>query len=150
VSRNDFTIADKTKRQREVDLVRNWIEVAAKMGGTRPPDFCRRSKNGRIHKGTGNGLDVNDIQTCVEVGKQHGVIIGLQNHNDFIQTADEINHLVEAIHSEWLGIILDTGSYRVHNPYDEIAKSIKHTVNWADKRKAFCEMELKWKPTWLD
>src|SRR5260221_13048021 len=78
-----------------------------------------------------------DLQTCEEVGKQYGVILGLQNHNDFIQTADEINHIVEAIHSEWLGIILDTGSYRVHDPYDEIAKSIKHTVNWQIKEKLF-------------
>jgi sugar phosphate isomerase/epimerase len=30
--RNDFTIADKTKRDQEVVLVKNWIEVAAKIG----------------------------------------------------------------------------------------------------------------------
>ena len=30
--RNDFTIADKIKREQEVALVKNWIEVAAKIG----------------------------------------------------------------------------------------------------------------------
>ena len=30
--RNDFTIADKSKREQEVALVKNWIEVAAKIG----------------------------------------------------------------------------------------------------------------------
>ena len=30
--RNDFTIADKNKRQQEVEHVKKWIEVASKMG----------------------------------------------------------------------------------------------------------------------
>ena len=78
-----------------------------------------------------------DIRTCVEYGKLHGVIIGLQNHNDFIQTADQVIKMIEAINSEWLGLILDTGSYRVLDPYEEIAKSIKYTVNWQIKEKIF-------------
>jgi sugar phosphate isomerase/epimerase len=78
-----------------------------------------------------------DTQTCVEYGKQHGVIIGLQNHNDFIKTADQLIKIIEMINSEWLGIILDTGSYRVNDPYEEIAKSIKYTVNWQIKSNVF-------------
>src|SRR5260221_13891529 len=30
--RNDFTLADKTKRQQEVELVKKWIQAAAKLG----------------------------------------------------------------------------------------------------------------------
>src|SRR5258706_5271503 len=135
--RNDFTIADKSKRQLEVELVKKWIEVAAKMGAPVIRIFAGAAKTEGYSKEQVTDWMLTDIQTCVDVGKQHGVVIGLQNHNDFIQTADEINHIIEAIHSEWLGIILDTGSYRVHNPYDEIAKSIKHTVNWQIKEKLF-------------
>ena len=62
---------------------------------------------------------------------------GLQNHNDFIQTADQVIKIIEAINSEWLGLILDTGSYRVHDPYEEISKSIKYTVNWQIKENVF-------------
>jgi len=135
--RNDFTLADKTKRQQEVELVKKWIQVAAKLGAPVLRIFAGAPKTEGYTKEQVTEWMLADIQTCVEVGKQHGVILGLQNHNDFIQTADEINHIVEAIHSEWLGIILDTGSYRVHDPYDEIAKSIKHTVNWQIKEKLF-------------
>jgi sugar phosphate isomerase/epimerase len=78
-----------------------------------------------------------DIQTCVEYGKQHGVIVGLQNHNDFIQTADQVIKIIEAINSEWFGLILDTGSYRVFDAYEEIAKSVKYAVNWQVKEKIF-------------
>src|SRR5258706_9002231 len=135
--RNDFTIADKAKRQRQVDHVKEWIEVAAKLGAPVVRIFAGAPNTEGYTKGQVTEWLLNDIQTCVEVGKQRGVIIGLQNHNDFIQTADEINGIIEAIHSEWLGIILDTGSYRVHNAYDEITKSIKHAVNWQIKEKLF-------------
>jgi sugar phosphate isomerase/epimerase len=135
--RNDFTIADKAKRQLEVELVKKWIEVAAKLGAPVIRVFAGNQKNDGYTKEQVTEWLLEDLRTCVSTGKQHGVIVGLQNHNDFIQTADEINRIIEAINSDWLGIILDTGSYRVHNPYEEIAKSIKHTVNWQIKEKLF-------------
>ena len=135
--RNDFTIADKTKRELEVALVKNWIEVAAKIGAPVIRIFAGNQKNDGITKEQVTEWMLKDIQTCVDYGKQHGVIIGLQNHNDFIQTADQVNKIIENINSEWLGLILDTGSYRVLDPYQEIADSIKHTVNWQIKENVF-------------
>ena len=135
--RNDFTIADKTKRELELALVKNWIEVAAKIGAPVIRIFAGNQKNEGITKEQVTEWMLKDIQTCVDYGKQHGVIIGLQNHNDFIQTADQVNKIIEAINSEWLGLILDTGSYRVLDPYQEIADSIKHTVNWQIKENVF-------------
>ncbi len=135
--RNDFTVADKTKREQEVVLVKKWIEVAAKLGAPVIRVFAGNQKNEGISTEQVTDWMLKDIQTCVDYGKQYGVIIGLQNHNDFIQTAAQVNKMIEAINSEWLGLILDTGSYRVHDPYDEIAKSIKHTVNWQIKENVF-------------
>jgi sugar phosphate isomerase/epimerase len=135
--RNDFTIADKTKRELEVALVKNWIEIAAKIGAPVIRIFAGNQKNKGISKEAVTEWLLKDIQTCVDYGRQYGVIIGLQNHNDFIQTADQVIKIIETINSEWLGLILDTGSYRVLDPYEEIAKSIKHTVNWQIKENVF-------------
>jgi sugar phosphate isomerase/epimerase len=135
--RNDFTIADKTKREQEIILVKNWIEVAAKIGAPVIRIFAGNQKNEGIAREQVTDWMLKDIQTCVDYGKKHGVIIGLQNHNDFIQTADQVIKIIEAINSEWLGLILDTGSYRVHDPYEEISKSIKYTVNWQIKENVF-------------
>ncbi len=135
--RNDFTIADKSKRELEVALVKKWIEVAAKLGAPVIRIFAGNQKNDGLTKEQVTDWMLKDIQTCVDYGRQHGVVIGLQNHNDFIQTADQVIKMIEAINSEWLGLILDTGSYRVLNPYDEIAKSVKYTVNWQIKEKVF-------------
>jgi sugar phosphate isomerase/epimerase len=135
--RNDFTIADKTKREQEVALVKNWIEVAAKIGAPVIRIFAGNQKNEGITREQVTEWMLKDIQTCVEYGKQHGIITGLQNHNDFIQTAGQVIQIIEAINSEWLGLILDTGSYRVPDPYEEIARSVKYTVNWQIKENVF-------------
>jgi sugar phosphate isomerase/epimerase len=135
--RNDFTIADKTKREQEVQLVKNWIEAAAKLGASVLRIFSGTQKNEGIPKEQVTEWMLKDIQTCVNYGKQHGVIIGMQNHNDFIQTADQLISIVETINSPWFGIILDIGSYRINEPFGEIEKSIKHAVNWQVKEKMF-------------
>ena len=135
--RNDFTIADKNKRALEVELVKRWIEAAAKIGAPVIRIFAGNQKNEGVSKEKVTAWMLEDISTCVEYGKQHGIIIGLQNHNDFIQTADQVNSIIHAVNSEWLGLILDTGSYRVNDPYDEIEKSVPNTVNWQIKEKVF-------------
>ncbi len=135
--RNDFTIADKTKRAQEVELVKKWIEAAAKLDAPVIRVFAGNQKNEGISKEKVTDWMLEDIRICVEYGKQHGVIIGLQNHNDFIQTADQVVSMIDAVNSEWLGLILDTGSYRVNDPYDEIKKSVSHAVNWQIKENVF-------------
>lgn len=135
--RNDFTIADKDKRQLEVDHVKKWIEVAAKIGAPVIRIFAGNQKDAKYTQQQVTDWMLQDIQTCVSYGKERGVVIGLQNHNDFIQTADQVNEILSAINSEWVGLILDTGSYRVHDPYEEIAKSVKYAVNWQIKEKIF-------------
>ncbi|MCK7510087.1 MAG: sugar phosphate isomerase/epimerase [Desulfobacterales bacterium] len=78
---------------------------------------------------------VPDIKACVDHGRQHGVIVGLQNHNDFLKTADETIRVVEAVNSEWFGVILDVGSLRQGDPYAEIEKLVPYAVTWQLKEK---------------
>jgi len=135
--RNDFTIEDKNKREKEVELVKQWIEVAAKIDAPVIRIFAGNQQNEGTSREKITAWMLEDIRRCVDYGKQHGVVIGLQNHNDFIQTADQVIGMIGSINSEWLGLILDTGSYRVNDAYEEIEKSIKYTVNWQIKEKIF-------------
>lgn len=135
--RNDFTIADKVRRVKEVELVRRWIEVAAKIDAPVIRIFAGVQKNEGISREKVLQWMLEDFRVCVEYGKQHGVIIGLQNHNDFIQTAAQVIKIIQIVNSEWLGLILDTGSYRINDPYEEIQKSVRYTVNWQIKEKVF-------------
>lgn len=135
--RNDFTDPDTNKRKEHITLVRNWIECAAKLGA---PVI-------RIFAGTqnpaGHSWDevaswmMKDIQACIEHGKKYGVIVGIQNHNDFIKTSDQVQKIMKMNDSEWFGLILDTGSYRIGDPYQQIADTARYAVNWQLKEDIF-------------
>ena len=137
--RNDFTLADKEKRQKEVQLVKAWVEVAAKLGAPVLRIFSGVQKNEGVPREQVHDWMLECIDACVAYGKQNGVIIGLQNHADFIQTAAHVVSVFEAIESEWFGLILDTGSYRIGDPYQQIQQTIQYAVNWQLKEKIFIE-----------
>ncbi len=135
--RNDFTWSDPAQRKTNVDLVLKWIEVAAKLDAPVLRVFAGTQKVSTEKRREITDLMVRDLTTCVEYAKRLGVIIGLQNHNDFFLTADEVIAVISSIKSPWLGLIVDTGSFRTHDPYDEIAKAAPYAVNWQVKETLF-------------
>ncbi|MBA4056966.1 MAG: sugar phosphate isomerase/epimerase, partial [Marivirga sp.] len=137
--RNDFTEPDPAKRRESITLVKNWIEVAEKIGAPVIRIFSG-SKNPEGHtKAQVLEWMIKDIQECIEYGKKHGVVVAIQNHNDFIMTADDAITFMNTIKDEWFGLILDTGSYRVGDPYKEIEKTAMYAVNWQIKEKVFIQ-----------
>jgi len=137
--RNDFTEPDGTKRKEHVQLVKNWIVAASKIGAPVVRIFAgHRNPAGKEREGMRLWM-LESILECVEFGKKYGVIVGLQNHNDFIQTADQALDFIKQINSPWFGLVLDTGSYRVGDPYHEIVKTAMHAVNWQIKENVFID-----------
>src|SRR5262249_46730666 len=82
--RNDFASADPAVRADSVKLVKDWIVVAQKLGapvirvfsGAKRPDSATFDQ--ALDWMTGHFRD------CAHFGKEHGVILGLQQHNDFL------------------------------------------------------------------
>ncbi|MFB3828034.1 MAG: sugar phosphate isomerase/epimerase family protein [Bryobacteraceae bacterium] len=128
--RNDFSVPDAAARKKDVQLVKDWIEAAATLGAAVIRVFSGRSLP------PGYGFDqvlewmAPDLKACAEYGRSHGVVVGLQNHNDFLKTADQTIRVVEAVNSEWFGVILDVGSLRQSDPYAEIEKLVPYAVSW--------------------
>lgn len=135
--RNDFTHADPAKRRESVQLVKSWTDVAQKLGGQTIRVFSGTQKpEGYTRKQIFDWV-VNDARECVEYGKERGIVVALQNHDDFIKTADDTIEVMEAIRSPWSGLMLDIGSFRTGDPYDEIARTIKYAVTWQIKEKVY-------------
>ena len=133
--RNDFAVADAAARARDVRMVKDWIEVAGKLGAAVIRVFSGRVRpEGYTFDQVFNWM-IPAFQECAEYGKQHGVIIGLQQHNDFLKTADETIRVIEAVNSPWFGDILDIGSLRANDPYREIEKLVPYAVSWQIKEK---------------
>jgi sugar phosphate isomerase/epimerase len=133
--RNDFSLPDAVARRNDVQLVKDWIEVAAKLGASLIRVFSGRGVP------SGHSFDqvlqwmIPDLKECVAHGQRHGVVVGLQNHDDFLKTADETIRVANAVGSEWFGIILDVGSLRQKDPYAEIEKLVPYAVSWQLKEK---------------
>jgi len=131
--RNNFSDPDKLNRQGDIQLIERWLMAAQKMGipvlrvfaGNEVPDP-------EIKKRTLEWM-MEDFRICAELGARYGVIIALQNHNEFIKTADEIIEMIETIDSPWFKLHLDIGSFSKNNVYDEIGKVIPYAVNWQVK-----------------
>jgi sugar phosphate isomerase/epimerase len=73
------------------------------------------------------------FKECAEFGRQHGVIVGLQHHDDFLKTADQTIRVVKAVGSDWFHVILDVGSVRQGDPYAEIEKLVPYACTWQVK-----------------
>ncbi len=137
--RNDFAQPDEKKRQVDLELTEKWVEVAAKLGSPNLRIFSGKSETEGFSRSQVMDWMVKDIKACCELGEKHGVVIVLQNHNDFLKTADEVNELFEKVDSEWLGLNHDIGSYRQNNPYEEIEKNIQHAVTWQIKENVWID-----------
>lgn len=131
--RTEFAEPEPAKRAREVAFVKRWIEVAAKLGAPVIRIFSGKTLPANYNWEQVAGWIAADIISCVEHGKQHGVIVAVQNHNDFIKTADETIRLIKKVNSDWFGLVLDTGSFVTLEPYNEIEKTAAYAVNWQVK-----------------
>ena len=133
--RTDFAEPEKNTRSKDVLLTRKWIEVAAKLGAPVIRIFAGRATTENFSREAVMEWMLEDLRHCVEYGKEHGVIVAVQNHNDFLKTADQTIELLKKINSEWFGLVLDTGSFVTNEPYSEMEKSIPFAVNWQIKEK---------------
>ena len=135
--KNDFTLPSAVARQKEVELVKEWIVVASKLGSPMIRVFTGPAQP------EGHTFDeavewmIPNFQECAEFGKAHGVVVGLQNHEDFIRTADQVIRIVKEVDSEWFGSILDVGSLRKFDVYTEIEKLLPYAVSWLIKEKVW-------------
>ena len=135
--RNDFTWSDPEKRAVEKKLVRDWVIVAQKLGAPSLRIFTGNLSKEKFSWDERAGWIAEDIRECAEFGKKHGVMMALQNHNDFIKNASEIEKLLEMINHDWVGLMLDIGSYHIADPYADIARNAKYAISWQLKEKVF-------------
>ena len=135
--KNDFTWSDPLKRAEEKKLVKEWIVVAEKLGAPIIRIFA-----GTLSKESFTWEEklkwiCEDIIECADFGQKHGVMIALQNHNDFIKTSFDVEKILKRVNHSWVGLLLDIGSYHTPDPYIDIAANSKYAISWQLKEKVF-------------
>lgn len=137
--RNDFVNPDPDRRAADVEMTRAWIEAAAKLGSPCLRIFTGKSEHEGYSREQVFEWMARDIQACCSHGEEHGVIVALQNHNEFLETAADVDELFERVDSDWLGLNLDIGSYRAGDPYAEIERNVNRAVTWQIKENVWID-----------
>jgi len=139
--RNNFALPEPAARDAEVAHVIRWIDVAAKLGAPVlrvfsglevPPGHTRTEVMDWV---------VACLTTVVERATERGVMIVLQNHHDFVKTADEVLEIRRRVPSEWFGLNVDIGSLRMADPYAEIARLAPYAYTWQLKERLYREQQ---------
>lgn len=128
--RNDFTQSDEKLRQQDLEMVRHWCGAAALLGAPVLRLFSGKGVPAGFQREAVMEWVVSCMQKSCSLGGEQGVMIGLQNHADFIQTAGQMLDMIKRVNSEWLGVNLDIGSFNSPDPYSEIAQCAPYAVTW--------------------
>lgn len=136
--RNNFASPDPKVRAEGVELARKWIVAASKMGAPIVRVFA-----GEVPKGYEDrwqevaGWMIECFKECAAYGEKYGVKIGIQNHGDMLQTVEQCMYVLDKVNSKWAGLILDTGSFKTEDPYQDIEAVISYAINWQVKTSVF-------------
>jgi len=135
--RNNFTLARPDDLSAEVQLVKDWIVAGAKLGAA----FVRVFSGPALPPGRSFDENLRSMipafQECADYGKRHGVLVALQHHNDFLKTAGETIRVVKAVDSDWFSVVLDVGSLRQSDPYEEIQQLLPYACTWQIKEVVY-------------
>ena len=139
--RNDFATADRAVREAGVQLTKEWIEAAARLGapvirvfaGPQSPHQDWQSAAGNAKREDVEGWMADSLRLCAEHGETFGVIVAVQNHGDFISSGPEHLSLLKRVDHPWCGALVDTGMYFTDDPYADIAMMVPYAVNWQIK-----------------
>jgi sugar phosphate isomerase/epimerase len=145
--RNNFTTSDKAVRAAAVQHIKEWVEVAARLGAPVLRVFADTQMRSMTWHDVAKDCTRDQVQAwivdalkdCAEHGKKYGVIIGVQNHGDFLQSGDELLALINGVGSDYCGAIVDTGYFKTPDPYADMAKVAPYAVNWQIKQSPFGE-----------
>lgn len=136
--RNNFASPDSVIRREGVDLAKRWIVAASKIGAPVIRVFA-----GAIPEGYEENWEVpaqwmiDCYKELLPVAEQYGVKIGIQNHGEMLQTAEQCIYVMKALDSNWAGIIVDIGNFKTPDPYKDIAEVVPYAINWQIKESPF-------------
>ncbi len=125
--RTDMCRATPEEQQQEFGKVKQWVDVAEKLGAVHIRVF-----GGAVPKGANEDQAAawasEVLKRSVDYASSKGIILGLENHGGITDQADTIVKIVKSVDSPWVGINLDTGNFRSAT-FEQIAKCIPYAVN---------------------
>ena len=136
--RNNFVTADNEARVTDREMIKDWLAVSSSIGSSILRIFTGRNIPDGYTKDQVKEWLVKEYILCAQYGEETGVIAALQNHNEFLFTADEVIDILERVDSEWFGLILDISGLRTtDDPYAEAEKLAPYASYWFIKEHVY-------------
>jgi sugar phosphate isomerase/epimerase len=133
-----FVSPDADNRKQNIDKTIASIELAYKLGiptmrvntgrwGT-TRSFEELMKNRGIEPPLKDYTDddafpwvIESLKKCLPAAEKAGVTLCLENHWGLARTPEGLLRIVEAVDSQWLRVLMDTGNF-LEDPYDKLKK----------------------------
>jgi len=128
--RNDFVNPDADSRKMDRKMIKKWLKVSSNLGASIMRIFDGKHAYDGFTRDEVKKWLVEEFNICAGYGEENGVVLGLQNHNEFLLNSDEIIDILKRVNSEWFGLILDIGSLSAADPYAEIEKLAPYANYW--------------------
>ncbi len=123
--RNNFCLPPSPALDKELDAVRQWVDVCVKLGAPAIRIFAgSKSAAGRD---TDFANAIGGMKKACEYAGSKGVFLAIENHGYLTETADAVIRILDGVKSDWLGLNLDTGNF-AEKPYENIAKAAPHAI----------------------
>jgi sugar phosphate isomerase/epimerase len=124
---NNFCRRNADAFKKEVKLVKDWTERAAKLGAKTVRIFA-----GGVEKGdtlaNAQKRVVAALEECCPLAEKLGIQLALENHGGITDTPEHLLDLVKPVKSPALGVNIDTGNFRTPDPYADIARIAPYGV----------------------
>lgn len=125
---NNFSYPkDAPERAEQMTYVKDWIDKSAIMGAPHIRVFAGKHPKGVSEEDAEKNAS-EALEEAADYAGKKGIFLGIENH-DSIGTADRLLRIVRNVKSPWVGVNLDTGNFRVEDPYPEIEASAPYAVN---------------------
>ncbi len=104
-----LTVDDDAERQKQIEGIARWVEVAAFLGAPCVRFFCG---SGAELEAGGSSLYqkvLQAIKQIAELGARQGIVMAMENHGG--TTADQLLKLQRDVDNEFFKFTLDTGNF---------------------------------------
>jgi len=115
-------------RDRQLDELRRWLDVAQRVGATHVRVFGGE-------KPAGATLDqaiafaAETLKRGAELAAARGLILGVEDDGGITDFAKDTIDIIKRADSPWVGMNLDIGNFRPPGVYDQIELSIPYAVS---------------------
>ena len=125
---NDFCHPAGPERDKQIALVKLWVDRAEVLGAPVIRIFSGNAKKGQS-EAEAHKLAVEGMEECCDYAGKHGVVLALENHGGLTTTIEGLLSLVQDVKSPWFGVNLDSGNFRSSDPYADLARLAPYAMN---------------------